>query len=130
MSGHSAQLDHSQCDWEITDPGDALWISNDRSGVCNMISAAAETRNMGPPKYVGQQVLLYLDTDGGTVTVSFFTAQGGSTAMAINKTANNTAAFDDAGDCLLLIGAQRAGVKYWVSFAGLPEADSATLSTV
>ena len=94
---------------DIPDPGDAGAIPVDHSGVVNIVTAAAETRTVADPSFVGQRLTLHMQVDGGDATVTF--------ASGINVTANNTAISADANDVLDLVGvkdgAATAGTLAW-----------------
>lgn len=90
----------------IPDPGDGAAITVTESGTCAMTSAGVETRTVADPSFIGQTLLLALDTDGGTVTVTF--------ASDITQTAGeNVATFDDAGDYLYVKAITVGGTPKW-----------------
>jgi len=123
-SPHQLGRSHAEYDHRILDPGDAGAIPTDKMGVCNLVSgAAAETRTLGRPEYVGQLLVLNFDTDGGGNIVI-------TCASTFNQTANNTLTFADAGECCMLIGVQVGAYLVWRAFSANPEADSGTFSTV
>jgi len=91
---------------DITDPGDAGAIPVTTSGVCAMTSTAGagETRTLAIPSFIGQQLVLTLDVDGGDVVI---------TAASTVDGTNDTLTFDAAGETLILVGTQIAGVLAW-----------------
>lgn len=68
--------------------------------ICEMVSAAAETRTLAAPTKSGIRFVLRLLTDGGDVVV---TASGG-----FNNAGENKATFNDASDLLNLISVETA----------------------
>jgi predicted RecA/RadA family phage recombinase len=91
---------------DITDPGDGEAIPVTTSGVCAMTSteAGGETRTLAIPSFIGQQLILTLDVDGGDVVVTAASTVDGS---------NDELTFDAAGETLVLVGTQIAGVLAW-----------------
>ena len=105
MGAHTQQYKHRGADWVIPDPGNAGAISNEYSGVCVMTTAAAETRTLAIPSYVGQRLTLVLDVDGGDAVVTV--------AAAFNPAGHTIITFNTAGDCVTLIGVTLAGALVW-----------------
>ncbi len=89
----------------IADPGNAGAIPVVRSGVCSMISTAAQTRTLAAPTFVGQELQLCMDTDGGDIVLTV--------ASAYNQAGNTVVTFNDAGDQVTLKAATIAGVLRW-----------------
>lgn len=121
VSGGSAIIDLdgvSIIDNNITDPGDAAAIPVTQSGTIAIVTAGAETRTLAAPTYVGQELVLYMKTDGGDCVVAI--------ATAINQTGNNRATFNDAGDVLVLRAIESGANLRWRVVAN----DGVTLSTV
>ncbi len=109
---------HNALSAAIADPGDGEAIPVANSGHCALVTADAETRTLADPSYVGQQLLLCLDTDGGDCAIT--------AASAINQTGNNTITLDDAGDTVLLAAVSVGDAAKWRVVAN----DGGTLSTV
>jgi hypothetical protein len=90
----------------IVDPGDAGAIGVTRSGICELVTgAAAQTRTLANPAYIGQQIAVVLKTDGGgacTVTV----------ADGFHSTAATALVFSDAGDVVLLVAVRTAAATF------------------
>ena len=103
---------------EIADPGNAGAIDVSRSGYLLSVSAAAETRTLARPAFVGQVLDLICKTDGGDNVV---TVTG-----TINATGNNTITLNDAGDHVRLVGSQSGTTLQWRVVVN----DGASLSTV
>lgn len=100
----------------ITDPGDAGAVPvNLGDGYVLLVTAGAEVRSIAAPAYVGQRLLLSMDTDGGDCVVTV--------AATVNQTGNNTLTFADVDDTIELVG--RADNKWSVGFN-----DGVALSTV
>jgi len=102
----------------IADPGDAGAIPVIKSGSVSIVSASAETRTLADPSFVGQTLNIGLKTDGGTVTLT--------AASPVNQTGNNTLAFADVGDHIMLIASEDGSDIEWRVVAN----DGISLSTV
>ncbi|HOD84657.1 MAG TPA: DUF2190 family protein [Phycisphaerae bacterium] len=109
---------HNALTASITDPGAAGAIPVTDSGHCDLVTAAAETRTLAAPTYVGQELLLSLKTDGGDCVITC--------ATTVNQTGNNTITLGDAGDAVLLVGKANGTNKRWSVVSN----DGAALSTV
>lgn len=79
---------------EITDPGDGEAIPVTATGHCGLVSTGADTRTLAAPSFVGQQLLLFHKTDGGSCVVTC--------ATTVNGTGNDTITFTNVGDSILL----------------------------
>jgi hypothetical protein len=92
----------------LTDPGNGgtILVTEDLQ-ICEMVSAAAETRILANPTKSGIRFVLRLMTDGGDVVV---TASNG-----FNNAGESKATFNDASDLLNLISVETAtrGVFRW-----------------
>lgn len=102
----------------IADPGDAGAIPVTQSGRVPLVSAGAETRTLAAPTFAGQQLLLYMKTDNGDITLTC--------ATTINETGNNTITFANTGEAVHLIAVEEGGNLRW----RLATADGASLTTV
>jgi hypothetical protein len=90
----------------IADPGDAGAIPVTRSGVCAITTAAAETRTMAIPAFIGEEITLCCDVHAvGNAVVTV--------ASAINQTGNTIITLNTAGDTVVLKGVQVGGVLAW-----------------
>lgn len=103
---------------QITDPGSSGAIPVAQSGCVPIVTAGAETRTLAIPAVVGQELTLYMKTDGGDCVVTV--------ASAINQTGNNTITMDDAGDCIQLRAIYTGTALAWRVVVN----DGAALSTV
>lgn len=103
----------------IADPGDAGAIAVTTGGYVPLVSgAAAETRTLAAPTIIGQQMLLYMKTDGGgDIAVT--------AATTINEAGNNTITFANPGEACHLIACEEDATLRW-RFAHV---DGAVLST-
>lgn len=83
----------------LKDPGASgtIKVAQDLQ-ICEMVSAATETRTVDRPTKSGIRFVLRLMTDGGTVTVTF---TGG-----VNVALNTVATFADASDFLSVISVE------------------------
>ena len=102
----------------LTDPGASGAIPVANSGYVPLVSAGAETRTLAAPTFSGQELLLYMKTDGGDITLTCSTT--------LNETGNNTAVFGDTGDAIRLIGVEEGSNRRW----RITTADGVSLSTV
>lgn len=84
----------------IPDPGNAGAIDVSRSGICELTTAAAETRTMADPVFRGQQIDLVMVVDAGDCVIT--------TASPMNQTGNNTITLNDVGDFVRLVGKYNA----------------------
>lgn len=91
--------------WAITDPANAGAIPVTASGVCNLTSAGAETRTLAVPTFIGQRLVLCMDTDGGDIVVTV--------ASAYNMAGNTIITLNDAGDHVELVGCTIGGSRRW-----------------
>lgn len=102
----------------ITDPGATGAIPVTASGSVQIVTAAAETRTLAVPTFVGQGLALSMKTDGGDAVITV--------AAAFNQTGNNTITMNDAGDTIVLVAIQSGSNYRWrVMFN-----DGCTLATV
>ena len=90
----------------MADPGNAgtIRVSEDLQ-ICEMVSAAAETRTLANPTKPGIRFVLRLFTDGGDVTVT--------AANGLNVTGNTSAVFADASDMLSLVSVTHTSGYRW-----------------
>ena len=89
----------------IADPGNAGAIPVTKSGYCPLVTAGAETRTLAAPDFIGQELLLYLKTDGGDCVVTCTTT--------INETGNNTITFDNTGEAISLLAVEEGANLRW-----------------
>jgi len=103
----------------IADPGDAGAIPVAHSGTVAIVTEGAETRTLAVPTFIGQELLIYFEEDGGDAVLTV--------AEAINATGNNTVTFSGEGDFVRLIAIKTDtdGLLWRVSAI-----DGATPSTV
>jgi predicted RecA/RadA family phage recombinase len=102
----------------ITDPGNAGAIPVTASGYVPLVTAGSETRTLAAPSFIGQELLLYIKTDGGTCVITV--------ASAINQTGNNTITMADVRDVIRLVAIESGSSKVWHVVSN----DGASLSTV
>jgi predicted RecA/RadA family phage recombinase len=102
----------------IADPGNAGAIPVTHSGYCPIVTAGSETRTLAAPTFIGQELLLYIKTDGGTAVITV--------ASAINQTGNNTITMADVRDVIRLVAIESGSSKVWHVVSN----DGAALSTV
>lgn len=89
----------------ITDPGNAGAVPVTVSGRVPIVTAGAETRTLAAPTFVGQELLIYMKTDGGDCVITCATtfSQSGSTTITLN----------DAGDAIRLIAVEQGANLRW-----------------
>jgi hypothetical protein len=75
--------------------------------VCTITTATGETRVLGVPEFIGQELAIEFGTDGGDFTVA------NASGFNDDTTASDLATFDDAGDCLVLIATDTAAGTDW-----------------
>lgn len=119
---HNLPQQMSTAEWVIPDPGDGGAIPSGKTGVVELVSAAAETRTLAAPDRPGLRLILCFKTDGGDITLTC--------ATTLNVTANNTITFDTAGEMIELVSITSGSDYRWRALANLPEGDTASLSTV
>jgi len=102
----------------IADPGNGEAIPVTTSGHVPLVTAGSETRTLAVPSFVGQELLLYILTDGGTCVITV--------AAPINQTGNNTITMADANDSIRLHAIQDGANRRWRVVCN----DGAALSTV
>ena len=90
----------------MDDPGNAgiIRVTQDLQ-ICEMVSAAAETRTLANPTKQGIRFTLRLLTDGGNVTVT--------SSNGLNASGNTVATFEDAGDLLQLMSVKTSTGFRW-----------------
>ncbi len=102
----------------IADPGDAEAIPVTASGYVALVTAGAETRTLAAPAFIGQELLVYMKTDGGDCVVTCTTT--------VNETGNNTITFANEGEACRLVAVEDGANRRW----RLAAVDGAALSTV
>ena len=90
----------------MADPGNAktIRVTQDLQ-ICEMVSAASETRTLANPTKAGIRFVLRLLTDGGDVAVT--------AANGLNVTGNTVATFEEASDLLSLISVSTSSGFRW-----------------
>jgi hypothetical protein len=89
-----------------------------QSGYVPIVTAGFETRTLAIPTFVGQELLLFIKTDGGTCVITV--------ASAINQTGNNTITMAEVNDSIRLHAIDNNGTLAWRVVCN----DGAALSTV
>lgn len=102
----------------VADPGNAGTIDAATSGHVAIVTAGSETRVLADPQFAGQELLLYVKTDGGTAVVTADTA--------VNQTGNNTITMADVNDSIRLNAVESGANLVW----RVVYTDGAALSTV
>jgi predicted RecA/RadA family phage recombinase len=102
----------------IADPGNAGAIPVTSTGRVAIVTAGSETRTLAAPTFAGQELLLYVKTDGGTCVIT--------ASAAVNQTGNNTITMADVNDSIRLVGIENGGSLVW----RVAHNDGAVLSTV
>jgi hypothetical protein len=90
---------------EVADPGNGLAIPVVESGFVPLVTGGAETRTIAAPSFVGQELELFLKTDGGDCVITV--------ATGVNQTGNTTITFNDAGDVVVLRAIQSGANLRW-----------------
>lgn len=118
MGANTWRATEAKVDFKILDPGNGGTIPPKFSGSCPLVSAGAETRVLGAPKFLGQRMNLHMKTDGGDIVLTC--------ATGVNQTGNNTLTFNDAGDVVTLEAIYVATALRWRIVVN----DGVTASTV
>lgn len=99
MDPHNVHKYLYDADHDLEDPGNGKTIRVDGDLLmCEMVSAAAETRTLAAPTKPGIQFVLRMLTDGGDIVVT--------AANGFNVEGDTVATFADAGDLLPLISVE------------------------
>lgn len=101
----------------ITDPGNGGAIPVTYSGYCPIVTAGSETRTLAAPSHAGQEITIYIKTDGGTCVIT--------ASAPINVAGNNTITMAEVTDCIKLIAVESGSSLVWRVIN-----DGAALSTV
>ncbi len=104
---------------QTTDPGGPSGspgaIPVTESGAVALVSVgAAEERTVAAPTFAGQELLLYFETDGGDIAVTF--------AAAVNLAGDTIATFTAVGEslyCKAFINTTAGGLQWRVFFPAL-----------
>lgn len=102
----------------IADPGASGAIPVTATGRVPIVTAGAETRTLAAPTFAGQELLVYMKTDGGDAVITC--------ATAVNQTGNNTITMNDVGDSLRLHAIESGSSLRWRVVCN----DGCTLATV
>lgn len=90
----------------LPDPGSAGTIRVAEKGevIVGLKSAGAEARTLADPTRVGQLAFIYMDTDGGDITLTI-------TSPSVNTSSTYT--YNDAGDLNTFIAITQSNVLKW-----------------
>jgi hypothetical protein len=103
----------------VADPGTGQAIPVTRSAYIGIVTAGAETNTLAIPTFIGQRLILNMDTRvGGDRVVT--------SAQAVNQAGNNTLTFGAARDCIVLEAIKVGGAFRWQVTAN----DGVALTTV
>ena len=80
----------------IPDPGDALTFDVSRPGYIDITTAAAETRTLADPVFIGQILDLFFIVDAGDVTIT--------ASSPVNQAGNTSIVGADVGDHIRFVG--------------------------
>lgn len=94
---------------QVADPGAGGAISVATDGVCNLTTAGAETRSLAIPTFIGQQLLISMDTKVGNATLTI--------AGTLMDGTNNTVIFSAVGQSIKLEGRTVGGTRCWALIA-------------
>lgn len=99
---------------QIADPGPSGVIGPTTSGHVQIVTAAAETRALLDPTFVGQLLLINMKTDGGDCVIV--------AATPIEAYGTGAIVLDTAGDAVLLVGSINGVALRWrvVENQGVP----------
>lgn len=110
MSAHRSLSDQLIADPLLIDPGTGQRVVLDRDFAFLSIStgASAQTRIIGTPQRVGQELEIAMAVDGGGDCA--ITQQG---SLAINQAGNTTVTLNDAGDRVTLVSIRLGTSLVW-----------------
>lgn len=95
-----------EADFLIRDPGNGGVIACTKNGgLCELVTAAAETRTVAAPTKSGLTLRIAMKIDGGDCVVTL--------PAAGNQTGNNTITFADPGDFVELVSTNVSGTLKW-----------------
>lgn len=98
---------YEQVQHEIADPGTGVAIPVTSSGTVPIVTGAApETNTLAAPTFLGQELVLCMDVDGGG-------NRAVTAASAINIAGNTIMTFGEARDTIVLKAIRLAGVLAW-----------------
>lgn len=101
------QIDNLFAPITVADPGNGAAIPVTRSAtIALVVGAGAETNTLAIPAFVGQRLILTMDTDGGGTRAI-------TAASAINVTGHTVMTFGEARDTIELIGITVSGTRAW-----------------
>lgn len=93
----------------LVDPGDAGQLPIDRSGHVPVVTAAAETRTVAAPSFIGQELLIYMKTDAGDCVITF--------AAAYNELGTTIYTLSEVGQFIKLSAVESGSAIVWRSVA-------------
>lgn len=105
MSAHQQPSDWLRAPWTVADPGNAgtLDLTAKGRGYCKIKTTGAETRTIPAPVAIGQQLSVYMDTDGGDCVITVTSGVSGLATITLN----------DTGDLVVLEALTIADVLKW-----------------
>ena len=108
MSAHNQSQEELLADKVLIDPGPGKKVVPDRSPAVLLVKTAGpESRILGKPLSVGQELTIALNIDGGDLTVT----QSGSAAF--NAAGNTTVTLDTVGDRVTFVSTKINNVLTW-----------------
>lgn len=108
VRGTMSALASSAVEAVVADPGTATAIPVTRSAIINMtLAATGETNTLAIPAFIGQRLILNVDTVGAGDTRIITVAQG------INVSNNTVMTFAEVRDCIELVATTVAGALRW-----------------
>ncbi len=90
--------------FNIDDPGASGAIPNYLTGICHLVSAAAESRSLAVPDCAGLELHLVMKTDGGDITLTV--------ASAYDEAGGTSVVFSDPGQYITLRSYEVASGTY------------------
>lgn len=125
MTGNQLPYAMKFADYTLDDPGDAGVIGCNPKGksLYNFRTAAAETRTLRAPDHEGDEITLFMQVDGGDLTVTVKDSAG---------TTTDTFVLDDAGDFVTLRAHKVGTVFTWyeIDSLGVGGVEGASFDTI
>jgi len=108
MGAHRSLADQLLDTPLLIDPGTGETVSPDRDpSFLDLKTTGTETRVLGTPTRIGQELTIAMSVDGGACTIT----QVGSAAL--NEAGNTTLTFDDPGERATLVSILVATTLVW-----------------
>lgn len=109
MSAHLILKQLAEADWDLKDPGSGGALPRSKTGIVNIVTAAAEARTLADPVKEGVLLIINFQTDGGDCTITV--------ASAYNAAGATSIVLADAGDTIALLSRKYGSGYRWVQLS-------------